>query len=129
DMSRRSTRGCIPGGAPRARATPTKITNSNFIATRPRYLIAYKKFSLYFRTNSCLGTNPCPSQPPQILLPLPHIPPDLLSQRIDRRKLDLIPQTIQKMKFDFRFRRKLEWMEIQQVRFDGKGISAEGGAV
>ncbi len=45
-------------------------------------------------------------EPPQILLRLPHIPSDLLFQRLDRRKLDLIAQTIQKMDLDFRLRRK-----------------------
>ena len=68
---------------------------------------------------------PCPSQPPQILLRLPHIPPNLLFQRFDRRKLDLIAQPIQKINFNFRLRRKFQRMKIQQVGFDGKRIAAK----
>src|SRR5208337_444004 len=68
-------------------------------------------------------------QSPEILLRLRHIPPNLLFQSFDGRKLDLIAQTIQKMKFDFRFRRKFERVEIQQVSFNGKRIGAKRGPV
>src|ERR1700675_3430048 len=57
------------------------------------------------------------SQPPQILLRLLHIPPDLLFQSFDGRKLDLIAQAIEEMKFDFRFRRAVERMKIQEASF------------
>src|SRR6266496_3384167 len=69
------------------------------------------------------------SQPPQILLRLPHVAPDLLFQRFDRRKLDLVPQTIQEMKFDFRLRRKCERVKVQQMSFNSERVSAERGPV
>jgi hypothetical protein len=72
---------------------------------------------------------PFPSQPPQVFLRLPHIAPDLFFQSFDRWKLDLIAQTIQKMQFDFRFRRERNRVEIQQVSFNGKRIGAERGPV
>src|SRR5580658_6570605 len=64
-------------------------------------------------------------KPPQILLRLPHIPPDLFFQGLDRRKLDLISQPIQEMEFNFGLCRKFKWMEVQQMRFDGERIAAE----
>src|SRR5271163_4471441 len=70
-----------------------------------------------------------PPEAPQIFLRLPDILPDLLLQCFDRRKLDLIAQTIQKIKLDFRFRREFERMKIQQVRLNGKRIGAKGGPV
>lgn len=75
------------------------------------------------------GTHLCPSQTPQILLCLPHIPPDLFLQSLDRRKLDLVAQAIQKMQFDFGLRGKFERMEIQQMRLNGKRIAAKSRTV
>ena len=46
----------------------------------------------------------CLSQPSQILLRFPHIPPNLLFQSFDRRELDLVPQAIQEVNLNFGFR-------------------------
>src|SRR5713226_3297704 len=51
-----------------------------------------------------LGTNPCPPQPPQILLRLAHIPSDLLSQSLDRWELDFVAQAIEEVNLNFGFR-------------------------
>src|SRR4029077_10065318 len=59
----------------------------------------------------------------------PHIPPDLLFQRFDRRKLDLIAQTIEEVNLNFGFRRKFKRMKIQQVGLDGKRIAAKSWTV
>src|SRR5579864_6134944 len=49
-----------------------------------------------------------------------HIPRNLLAQSLDRRKLDLIPQSLQKADLNFGIRRQFERMKIQQMRFDGE---------
>ncbi len=59
-------------------------------------------------------------EPSQILLGLGHIKSDLRSQGFDGREFDLIAHPIEEVEFDFGFRRKLKWMEIQQMGLDGK---------
>ncbi len=51
-----------------------------------------------------IRSEPRPPQPPQIFLRLPHIPPNLLFQRLDRRKLDLIAEAIEEVNLNFGFR-------------------------
>src|SRR5208282_5670788 len=68
-------------------------------------------------------------QSPEILFGLGHVPPDLLFQRFDGRKLDLVAQAIEEVKFNFGFRREFKRMEIQQVGLDGKRVAAESRAV
>src|ERR1022692_995686 len=95
-----------------------------------------------YQRNSCEGTVVSPiwwnfysksyphaPQPSQIPLRLSHIPPDLFFQGFDRRKLDLIAQAIQKMKFDFGLGRQFKRMKIQQVRFNGKRVGAKSRTV
>src|ERR1700739_99827 len=58
--------------------------------------------------------------PPRLL----HISCNLLSQRIDRRKLELLSNALQKQHLDFGLRRQFNRMEIQKVGLDRERIGA-----
>ncbi len=54
---------------------------------------------------------------------------DLLTQKFRRVKASLRTYVFEEGEFERSFRAESNGMEIQEVRLDGKGVGAEGGAI
>src|SRR5215470_4524960 len=54
-----------------------------------------------------------------------HVAGDLLAQSLNRGKLDLVAHTPEKGEFDGSVGSEIDGMEVQQMAFDGEGISAK----
>src|SRR5579872_1869561 len=60
---------------------------------------------------------------------LSYILGDLFAQGIDCWEFYFVPESLQEADFNFGFRRQVDGMEIQQMRFDREKLVAECGAV
>jgi hypothetical protein len=58
-----------------------------------------------------------------------NVASNLLAQCIHGREFDLIAKPIKKMNFNLGLRREVNRMEIQQVGFDSKELSAKRGPI
>src|ERR1017187_5035799 len=54
-----------------------------------------------------------------------HVASDLLTQRLDRRKLDFITHPVEKTDLELALRRQLNGIKVQQVSFDRKRIRSK----
>src|SRR5215469_15022149 len=72
-----------------------------------------------------------PGPPHQCKVPprLADVPANLVAQGVDGIKFDLITQPLEKEQLDFGLGGERNGMKVEQVRFDGKRVGAEGGTV